>query len=95
MIRRANLKVVSHISGYVTHAYVKIRLLLLLSKAFLPLHELVVLKIHSIDLFDRFLLSKGNQVSIQLILLEVQLNGFFGDLLIDSVPENILGLSLP
>ena len=84
------------ISGCVIQcSHVKLLLLLLLGKASLPLNELVILKTHSIDLFDRFLLSEGDQVSIQLILLEVQLNGFFGDLLIDSVPENILGLSLP
>ena len=83
-------------SGYVTQCtHVKIRLLLLLGKALLPLHELVVLKINSIDLFDRFLLSEGDQVSIQLVFLQVQLDGLFGDLLIDSIPKKILGLSLP
>ena len=83
-------------SGYVTQCtHVKIRLLFLLGKALLPLHELVVLKINSIDLFDRFLLSEGDQVSIQLVFLQVQLDGLFGDLLIDSIPKKILGLSLP
>ena len=82
--------------GYVIQCTrVNIRLLLLLGKALFPLHELVILKIHSVDLFDRFLLSEGYQVSIQLIFLQVQFDGLFGDFLIDSVPEKILGLSLP
>ena len=45
-------------------------------------------------LFELLWLSEGNQVSCQLVLLQVQLDDLVGDLGLDRLPEEIVGLSL-
>ena len=45
-------------------------------------------------LFELLGLSEGDQVGRQLVLLQVQLDDLVGDLGLDRLPEEIVGLSL-